>query len=45
MDYEKAFDYANIAKIVLDLMKKGCAKFLTRAVAKIFCNNHLNVSF
>ena len=28
MDYEKAFD--------LDLMKKGCVKFITRAITNMF---------
>ena len=36
MDYEKAFDFANRAEIILDLMKKGCGKFLTRAITNMF---------
>ena len=34
MDYEKAFDFVNRAKVVKTLMEKGCGKFLTRAIAK-----------
>ena len=36
MDYEKAFDYANRAKIVLKLMDKGCGRVFTEAIAKMF---------
>ena len=36
MDYEKAFDYANRAGIVLKLMEKGCGRIFTEAVAKMF---------
>ena len=36
MDYEKAFDFANRANIVSDLMKKGCGHNMVRAIAKMF---------
>ena len=36
LDYEKAFDYANRANIVLTLMSKGCGQTFTSAVAKMF---------
>ena len=36
MDYEKAFDYANRANIIKDLMKKGCGKKFTEAIAKMY---------
>ena len=36
MDYEKAFDYANRALIILKLMEKGCGRVFTEAVAKMF---------
>ena len=36
LDFEKAYDYVNRAEVVRDMMKKGCGKFLTRAVAKMF---------
>ena len=36
MDYEKAFDYVNRAGIITDLMKKGCGKQFTNAIAKTF---------
>ena len=36
MDYEKAFDYANRAAIVLKLIEKGCGRIFTEAVAKMF---------
>ena len=36
MDYEKAFDYANRANIISDLMKKGCGHNMVRAIAKMF---------
>ena len=36
MDYEKAFDYANRAKIVSKLMDKGCGRVFTDAIAKMF---------
>ena len=36
LDYEKAFDYANRANIVLKLMSKGCGQTFTSAVAKMF---------
>ena len=35
LDYEKAFDYANRAGIVSDLMQKGCGSKFTKAVAKM----------
>ena len=36
MDYAKAFDYANRASIIKDLMSKGCGKKFTEAIAKMF---------
>ena len=36
MDYEKAFDYANRAKIVTKLMDKGCGRVFTDAITKMF---------
>ena len=36
MDYEKAFDYANRAKIVSKLIEKGCGAQFTKAVAKMY---------
>ena len=36
MDYEKAFDYANRAKIVSKLMDRGCGRVFTDAIAKMF---------
>ena len=36
LDYEKAFDYANRANIVLKLMSKGCGQTFTSAVTKMF---------
>ena len=36
MDYEKAFDYANRAHIVLKLIEKGCGRTFTEAVFKMF---------
>ena len=36
MDFEKAFDYTNRANIISDLMRKGCGKYLTRAIAKMY---------
>ena len=36
LDYEKAFDYANRAKIVLKLMDKGCGRVFTEAITKMF---------
>ena len=36
MDYEKAFDYVNREGIITDLMKKGCGKQFTNAIAKTF---------
>ena len=36
MDYEKAFDYANRAKIVVKLMDKGCGRVFTEAITKMF---------
>ena len=36
MDYEKAFDYANRAKIVMKLMDKGCGRVFTEAITKMF---------
>ena len=35
MDYEKAFDYTNRAKIVLKLMDRGCGRVFTEAIAKM----------
>jgi hypothetical protein len=35
MDYEKAFDFANRAEIINDLIKKGCGKAFTNAVANM----------
>ena len=36
MDYEKAFDYANRAYIILKLIQKGCGRTFTEAVSKMF---------
>ena len=36
MDYTKAFDYTNRAKLVSNLMEKGCGKLFVQAIAKIF---------
>ena len=36
MDYEKAFDYTNRAKIVLKLMDRGCGRVFTEAISKMF---------
>ena len=36
MDYEKAFDFANRAKIVLKLIDKGCGRTFTEAISKMF---------
>ena len=36
LDYEKAFDYANRAGIVSDLMEKGCGSKFTKAIGKMF---------
>ena len=36
MDYEKAFDYANRAYIILKLMSKGCGRVFTEAISKMF---------
>ena len=36
LDYEKAFDYANRAGILSDMMKKGCGTNLVTAVANMF---------
>ena len=36
MDYEKAFDFANRAQIIADLMKNGCGKSFTKAITKMF---------
>ena len=36
MDCEKAFDYVNREGIITDLMKKGCGKQFTNAIAKTF---------
>ena len=35
MDYEKAYDYANRANIIADLMKDGCSGAMVRAIAKM----------
>ena len=35
MDYEKAYDYANRANIVSDLMRDGCSGAMVRAIAKM----------
>ena len=39
MDYEKAFDFANRGLIIKDLIKKGCGKNITRAIAKMYINS------
>ena len=44
LDFEKAYDYGNRAEVVRDMMKKGCGKFLTRAVAKMFTKSTYQVS-
>ena len=36
MDYTKAFDYTNRAKLVSNLMEKGCGKLFVQAIAKMF---------
>ena len=36
LDYEKAYDYANRAGIISDLMKNDCGSKFTKAVAKMF---------
>ena len=36
LDFEKAYDYVNRANVIREMMKNGCGKFLTRAVAKMF---------
>ena len=36
LDYEKAFDYANRAGILSDMMRQGCGSTLTTAIAKMF---------
>ena len=36
LDYEKAFDYADRAGVVSDLMSKGCGAKFTKASAKMF---------
>ena len=36
MDYTKAFDYTNTAKLVSNLMEKGCGKLFVQAIAKMF---------
>ena len=36
MDYAKAFDYANRAHIITDLMKNGCGKRFLQAITKMF---------
>ena len=36
MDYEKAFDYANRASIISELMANGCGKRFTCAIAKMW---------
>ena len=36
MDYEKAFDYANRAYIILKLISKGCGRAFTEAISKMF---------
>ena len=36
MDYEKAFDFANRAKIILKLIDKGCGRTFTEAISKMF---------
>ena len=35
MDYEKAFDYANRAGIINDLIKNGCGKNFTKAIGNM----------
>ena len=35
MDYEKAFDFANRAKLVLKLIDKGCGRTFTEAIFKM----------
>ena len=35
MDYEKAYDYANRANIISDLMKDGCSSAMVRALTKM----------
>ena len=39
MDYEKAFDYANRGLIITDLIKNGCGKNITTAIAKMYINS------
>ena len=36
MGYTKAFDYTNRAKLVSNLMGKGCGKLFVKAIAKMF---------
>ena len=36
LDYEKAFDYANRARIVTKLIEKGCGSLFTNAIAKMY---------
>ena len=36
MDYEKAFDFANRAKMVLKLIDKGCGRTFTESIFKMF---------
>ena len=36
LDYEKAFDYANRAQIILKLINKGCGHIFTKAIAKMY---------
>ena len=36
LDYEKAFDYANRAGILSDLVGKGCGSKFTKAISKMF---------
>ena len=36
MDYAKAFDYANRANIISDLISNRCGKKFTEAIAKMF---------
>ena len=39
MDYEKAFDFANRGLFIKDLIKKGCGKNITQAIAKMYINS------
>ena len=36
LDFEKAYDYVNRAQVIRDLIGKGCGKYLTRAITKMF---------